>query len=537
MSVEIYPANQTDFSRHGITLHPVSCEPTWQASGRYDLDMTLLLMDSGPLALENTLLEYGRILYASVPPQHIPDIDMGEISYWKVPDDAAASVPLYKSLGYYTKVSYDAWVPSRSYMIGDKVTYDGQNYQCKSGHGGVTTPPPQNPSLWNTISNYRYVNGVVLEQLAPGAMVTKLADFNTTYMRAASALGNIGFVEIAKLEQVGEGQQYTIPARDITAQPFMITEINKKSSAGTITVHAVHDSYRLNSMLLGECSLVSATPQTALAFIMGAMMDEWSGMLVTNISGVPITEDYSWKNAGDVLLNPKTGLVALLNAKIIRDGRDVFILANDEEDPVYQAAYGVNLAGVDWKGDVNDLKTRIYPRAKAADNTPLMLPEMYIETERSIPWTAMELLDVDAKVGEKEVQTDGTEITLTEADVLQRMRDAGNARFEDDKCDQPAVTLNLDYIRMGDTEEFAQYRGAEIVGPYDRMRVLHGPLDIAAVIQMVGYVWDSVLDRFSKSSFGDARHYNGRNVTDWDLKSGAVTARTLSEALKKQLGL
>lgn len=535
--IELYPANQTDFSRHGITLHPSECTVTWQSSGRYDLDMALLLMDSGPLAIEAALLEYGRTIYASVPPQHIPDIDMGEISYWKVPDDAPANVPLYKSLGYTERVTYSAWEPGRSYMAGNKVTDGGQNYQCTTGHGGITTPPAQNPTLWTTISNYRYVSGTVLKQLTPGTMITKIADFNTTYMRAADATGKSGFVEIAKVEQVGGEHQYTIPGRDIKAQPFRIEEIRKRSASGTITVHAVHDTYLLNGMLLGECNLVAATPQTALAFILGGMMESWDGMLVTNISGIPITQDFSWKMAGDVLMNPKTGLVALLNAKIIRDGRDIFILANDEEDPVYQVTYGVNMEGVDWKGSVDKLKTRIYPRAKAADNTPLMLPEMYIETALTIPWVAMEKLDVDAKVGEKEVQTDGTEITLTEADVLQRMRDAGNARFDVDKCDRPTVTLELDFIRMGDTEEFAQYRGMELVGPYDWARALHGPLDIDAVMQMVGYVWNSLLERFNKTSYGDVRRYTGRNVTDWDLKSGAVTARSLSEALKKQLGV
>ena len=520
--IELYPANQTDFSRHGITLHPQKCEVTWQAAGRYDLDMVLLLMDSGPLAIEAALLEYGRILRASVPPQHIPDIDMGEISYWQVPEEATENVPLYKNLGYTERVTYEAWVPARSYMAGVKVTDGGQNYQCSTGHGGINTPPAQNPTLWAEISNYRYVSGTVLEQLSAGAMITKLADFNQTYMRAASTSGKSGFVEIAKVTQVGEEQQYTIPGRDIAAQPFRITEIRKQSASGTITVHAVHDSYLLNGMLLGECNLVSATPQTALAFIGGAMMESWAGLLVTNISDIPITEDFSWKMAGDVLLNPKTGMVKLLNAKIIRDGRDVFILANEEADPVYQVAYGVNMNGVDWKGSVDKLITRVYPRAKAADNTPLLLPEMYIETERAIPWTAMERLDVNAKVGEREVQTDGTEITLTEEDVLQRMRDAAGARFSEDRCD---------------TVEYAQYKGMEIVGPYDWIRALHGPLGISAAAQMVGYVWDSILEKFNKSSYGDARMYTGRNVTDWDLKSGAVTARTLSEPLKKQLGV
>lgn len=538
--IELYSENQTDFSRHGITLHPQKCAVTWQGAGRYDLDMSMPLTESGFPAAEAALLAYGRILYASVPPHHTPDIDMGEISYWKVPDDAAEPVPLYKNLGHNERVTYTAWTPNRSYMAGQKVTDGGQNYQCTTGHGGITTPPAQNPTLWDEISNYRYVPGTVLEWLAPGAMITKTGDFNSTYMRAASTTGKRGFVQISKVVQVGDEEQYIIPGRDIAAQPFRITEIRKQSEAGIITVHATHISYLLNGMLLGDCSLTSASPQTALAFVQSAMMETWDGLIVTNLYGIPITEDYSWKMAGDVLLNPKTGIIKQLNAKVIRDGRDVFILGNDVADPVtptYQIAYGCNLNGVDWKGNADRLVTRVYPRAKAADGTPLTLPEMYIETTRSIPWTAMELLDVDAKVGEKEVQTDGTEITLTEEDVLQRMRYAATARFTLDNCDRPEVTLDLDFTRMSDTEEYAQYRGMETVGPYDWIKVLHGPMDLSSVVQMVGFVWDAILEKYNRSSYGDIRRYTGRNVTDWDLKSGAVTARTLSEPLKKRLGV
>ena len=535
--IELYPKGQTDFSAHGITLHPSSCVVTYKALSRYDLDMTMPVMDSGPLAIEAALLEFGRVIWASVPPQHIDAINMGKISYWKIPDDAADSVPLYKNLGYYERVSYDAWVPNRSYMEGANVTDNGQNYRCTTGHGGISTPPAQNPTLWTTISNYRYVNGTVIAQLAPGALLTKLSDFNAEYMRAANANGLIGFVEIAQCEQVGAEEDYILPARDITQQPFIITQIRKKSQNSLITVHAVHMTYLLNGNLLGDCNLVSATPVTALAFVQGAMMGAWGGIFGTNITDETITQDYSWQMAGDVLLNPRTGLAALLNARLLRDKMDLVLLSNAPEDPVYSVTYGVNLVGVDWQGNTDNLVSKVYPRAKAEDGTALMLPELYIESERDVPYEAMERLDLPWKVGETEEQTDGTVITLTEQIVLDRMREAGENRFLVDQCDVPTVSLDLDFIRMGDTAEFAQFRGLELVAPYEWIRVRHEPLNISAVIQLIGYTWDSVLDQYQKTSYGDVRRYNGNSVTDWDLQSGAVTARSLSESLKKQLGV
>lgn len=535
--IELYPKDQSDFSKHGVTLHPSSCTVTFQGLSRYDLDMQLPLMESGPLAVEAALLEFGRIIYASVPPQHIPDINMGRISYWQIPDDAPADVPLYKSLGYWDIAVYQDWVPGRSYMQGDKVTWSGTNWQCTTGHGGLSTPPPENPNLWTEISRYKYVNGTVLKMLPPGSLITKLADFNSDYMRAADITGATGFIEIDKCQQVGAEEDYILPARDIYDQPFVITEIRKQSQKGLITVHAVHQTYLFTFLLMGDCNLISADPGTALAFIQGAALSEWPGLLATNITGETVTQNYSWKMAGDALLNPQSGLAARLNARLIRDKKDMIFLANAAANPVYAVQYGVNLAGVDWKGKVDQLVSRVYPRAKNADGTDLMLPEGYIETSRPVPFLRMEPLQLQDKVGSTEEQTDGTQVTLTEQVVLQRMRDAAQARFTTDLCDQPDVSLDLDFVRMGDSEEYDQYKGMETVSPWDWIRVEHGPLDISCVIQLIGYTWDSLLERYQKTTYGDVRRYNGSSVTDWDLRAGAVTARTLSEPLKKLLGV
>lgn len=531
--IELYPAAQTDFSRHGTVLHPMTCTVRHEAGARYDLDMTLPLVPGG----EFSLLDYEMFIKAPVPRQYVPPITLGVISFWKVPDDAPATVPLYKSLGYYTRVTYEDWVPARSYMQGQKVTDGAQNYQCSTGHGGITTPPSQNPNLWDPISNYTYISGTVAQQLDPGTSIIKTQDFNQTYMRASTLGGVEGYIEIAKVEQVGGDEPRVIPARTIREQCFRIKYINPETEKGRVTVHAVHESYDLNGMLLGPCNLIGATPQTALAFFEGAMMGAWGGLLATNIDDNPITVDWSYKMAGDVLLNPDSGFLALVNGRLIRDHKDLIILPNEQSSPVFEAVYGVNIRGVSWKGSTENLVTRIYPRAKAADNTDLFLPEMYIESARSAAYPIMELLPVDLRVGETITETDGTEVTLTEQEVFTRMRAAAQARFDVDKCDEPTVELRLDFIRLGDTAEFAQYRDSENISPYDWITVRHGPLGIDVRIQMTGYEWDAILCRYNKATFGDVRYTGGRSVTEWQLQSGSVTRRALNEDLKKLLGV
>ena len=531
--IEVYPVFQEDFTRHGIALHPTSCKVRHEGGGRYDLTMVLPMIPGG----EYTLLDYDMPIKAPVPRQDVPEITLGVISYWKVPDDATADVPLYKSLGYYTRATYSTWAPARSYMAGDKVTYEKQNYRCTTGHGGITTPPPSNPNLWTAISNYSWVPGKVAATLSPGTSFIKTNDFNSTYMRAATLGGVTGYIEIAKVVQVSEDEPRVLPARTITHQLFRVRGIRPETSKHTVTVHAVHESYALNGMLLGECSLTAATPQTALEFLAGSMMGAWEGLLVTNIDGDPVTVDWSYKMAGDALLNPDKGFVAMLDGKLIRDNRDFIILPNEETDPVFEIAYGVNLLGLDWDGNVDSLISQVYPRAKAADGTDLFLPEMYVSTTRTLRDERMELLNVDLKVGDTITETDGTEVTLTEEEVLTRMRARASDRFTKDRCDEPVIKLKMDFLRLGDTCEYAKYRNSEYINPYDWIRVRCGPMGISAAVQMTGFEWDAVNELYDSATFGTVQNVTRRSVTGWQIRSGSVSARTLDENLRKVLGV
>ena len=532
--IELYPASQTDFSKHGIALHPMTCSVRHEAGARYDLDMTLPLISGG----EHTMMDYEMFIKAPVPRQYVPAITLGVISFWKVPDDASSNVPLYKTLGYTIHLTYEAWVAGTSYEVGKKVTSGNQNYQLTEALTGLeiyTNPAASNK--WKTIPNSTSQPSTIAAELVPGQSLIKLDDYNGTYMLAVNLSGVQGYVEISKVEQVGDEEPRVIPARTIREQCFRIKYINPETDKGRVTVHAVHECYALNGMLLGSCNLIGATPQTALAFLEGAMMDTWGGLLATNIDDNPITVNWSYKMAGDVLLNPDSGFLALVNGKVIRDHKDIFILPNAQASPVFEAVYGVNIRGVSWKGSTENMVTRIYPRAKAADNTDLFLPEMYVETARTVPYPIMELLPVDLKVGETITETDGTEVTLDETEVFTRMRAAAQARFDVDKCDEPTVEMKLDFIRLGDTSEFAQYRDSENISPYDWITVRHGPLGIDVQIQMKGYEWDAILCRYNKATFGDVRYKGGRSVTEWQLQSGSVSRRALNEDLKKLLGV
>ena len=515
--IQLYPKGQTDFSVSGIELQPTEADVNWQQNGRYD--MTLVIPRE---KAEGITFDYGMIIRASVPEEETGDIHLGTVRYYTV---NANETPLYSKLPSWAKVSYDSWAAMRSYMAGDKVTYGGKNWQATTGHGGMSVPPP-NGGIWRQISGTREVPGTVIARLSAGSIIMKTADFNDTYAEAAAGDGKAGYIRLDAITAQGDEQERVIPSITIREQSFEITSIEKEEEGHKIRIGGQHISYGLGRTMLGDCNVVNVTPATAMLFIAGAMKESYGGGLYTDISEGEISGDFSWKNAMAALLDPKSGLVAATGGRIIRDGLDVYLLHNPEKEPEYEVTYGGNMRNVRWDGDVESIVTRVYPLAQREDGSTMTLPEEHIDSVRNVPFIRPETLRTGLKIGQKVTNSDGTETTLTEDDVLAQMRQMAQNRFTVDQCDKADISLELDWIHMPDTEEYKAFQMLRNAAPGKWIRVMSGTMDIDTVIQMTGYTFDPILLRYKKATFGDQK--STPSIPGYELGSGSVTARVLA---------
>ena len=525
--IELYAKGTTDFTKHGIALAATQASVTWQDNGRFDMDMT---MPFNP----NITIDYGMILRSPVPVQEVGSITLGTVSYWQIAS-GQTDVPLYSRIPTLQKVSYQQWCANRVekiYAVGDKVTYLKQNYQMIALDPGsdmnYNHTPDNYPQYWEEISNTIGKPGKIAAELDAGDQITKIGNYNNTYMRAADTAGHVGFIQISKCTDMSESGTRTVPAQHIEKQSFTIKEITKSSDGKTLTVHAEHISYQLGRTMLGECNISRANPATALMFIKGAMKESYPGEVETNLTDndALITGDFSWKNAQAAILDPKSGLLQATNGRIIRNDYNVYIIRDTEDDPQYRITYGTNMKAVKWDGNVDEQVTRVYPLAQNEDGSTLLLPEEYIDTVRAIPYIRPEALNTGLKVGEKEEQEDGTEVELDEATVISRMREAANNRFTIDECDKPVITLDVDWQHLPDTEEYKEYAALANAAPGERVEVKNTPMGISDVIRMTGYTYDPILGRYKKGTFGKKRVSPG--VASYDIQTGAVTGRALA---------
>ena len=516
--IELYAKGTTDFTRHGIALAAKDASVVYQDNGRYDMDMTM------PYNAAITI-DYGMILRCPVPKQTIGAITLGNVSYWEVAS-GQTNVPLYKSVPVYTRVNYENWQPNE-WDEGTTVTFDNKNWVCTQDlrQQAITANPFEGSPYWTQVSSTRRTGGEVIVNLNAGDRIIKTGDYNDTYMKAADTAGHEGFIQTSKCTDLSESGSRVIQAQTIEKQSFVITEITKSTDGKTLTIHAEHISYQLGRTILGDCNISRANPATAILFITGAMKQAYPGNIYTNLTQETITGDYSWKNAQNAILDPKSGLLSQTTAVMLRNDYNVFILSQGNTDARYRITYGTNMKSVKWDGNVDDLVTRIYPIAQTAGGETLLLPEEYIETVRTVPYDRPEVINTKLKVGQKEKQEDGSEITLTEDIVYARMREQANNRFNIDECDKAVITLDLDWEHLPDTEEFRAYKNLQNAAPGDWVDVLNGPLGITEKIQMTGYTFDPITERYKKGTFGKKKA--GSTIAGYQLATGSVSGRAI----------
>ena len=519
--IQIYAKGTTDFSKNGIRLHPQEATVTFQDKGQFDLEFVV------PSGEGWTEFDYGQIVEATVPEQAVDAVTLGTVSYYTVSNENGTAVySQTPSRQYYSYSEWNGGSQASSeqpiYSVGSRVTYLGVNYQCNTWDESSQQcfVPPNNNDWWTEIARYYDDPGKTVVTLSYGDTIMKTADFNTDYMEAATLTGEVGYVKTADCTATGESESRVVPARTITTQRFIITEIEKEQQGKAIRVTAEHVSYQLGRTMLGDCSVTNVTPATALLFIAGAMQESYSGNLYTNMTEPMVTADWSWKNAQNAVMDPKAGLLAVSGARMIRDNLDVFILAEGQDTAKYSVRYGANMKDVKWTGDVSNIVTRIYPVAQTEDGRTLTLPEVYIDSVRSVPFIRPDPMNTGLKVGTKEKQSDGTEVELTEEDVFTRMRTMARNRFTIDKCDMAEVSLELDWQHMPGTEEYAQYSGLKNAAPGDLVEVVNGPLGISAVIRMTGYTWDPETESYKGATFGDIK--TRPTVAGYSIKNGSI---------------
>lgn len=308
----------------------------------------------------------------------------------------------------------------------------------------------------------------------------------------------------------------------VQPQRFRIYEVEK--TIDEVTVQARHISYDLLYNLTTYKSDESVALQTALDGVLNNCVNSDHGFRAyTNVANEQAGLAYDGKNPIDAMLDPEEGLCAKYKVNLIRDNDELFFLNDPGMNRGVKIAYGKNMTGVTYTQSDDQVSTRIMPVGENKDGTPLYLSdnpsERFVDSNNinNYPIIHVYRLECDnCKVGQKD--SNGSKVTVAVARA--RMRKQAEDLLKTG-VDNPTIKMEVEFVNLGDTEEYNQFKNLENCFLYDYLIIQHGKQDINVTAQIQEIEWDILTDTMKKVTIGTVGEtLANMGITTWQIPVG-----------------
>ena len=470
----IFDKSAADFSGNGLgPLTPSKCEVTETLNGSWELTLTHPLDEIGKW----TRLQPGRIIKAPVP-----------------------AAPAYAA----TKPSGSAET-RKIYKVS---TSTGERLHLR-----------QSPSMSAKILS-RYKNGTEVSAIAESGswMEVTTPDGKHGYMWAKS----LTFVRTETIGGTGGTESEIIKKTQLREQPFRIYKISTSLKDG-VTVNARHLFYDLADNLMEDYKPEGATASEVAAQIL-AKCKTPSGFVMHCEMTTTGTAEWTQKNPVEALLGDES-LADTWKAELSRDWWDIYAIDRVGVDRPVTIREKKNLKGFSMEKDESDVITRLVPVGKNKDGDPLYLPEGYIDSQyindyANPKWGVLEVSD--ASVGSK------GKGKLTTDEAYAKMREAAQKEF-DAGCDMAALTVDVDFVQIGDTVEGRDV--AELNNMYigDGVWVISPTTGVKMQARITDYTFDCIARRYTQMTLGTvSAMLDSVSVTGKQLPGGIITGTKIA---------
>lgn len=323
-------------------------------------------------------------------------------------------------------------------------------------------------------------------------------------------------------------------------QPFRIYEV--RETLTEVEVSARHISYDLLYDITYAKSPLSRSCQYALDLILNNCIgrsvspEDYADFdATTNVANKTVSFDYVNQNPINAFLDPENGVCTKFKVSLIRDSTNLYFLDDPGQNRGITIEYSKNMTGVDFSITEDELVTAVLPIGETKDGDPLYLTDTFYSTTNLIlseyatnygHLYVYPLTCENCKVGTEE---DGAEVTTAIARA--RMRQQAIELLESG-CDMPKVTVKVEFADLGETEEYAQYKGLESIYLYDYVSVRHPNLYVknektnyiepfSVTVRVTEIEWDCITDRMKSTVVGNPRkNMSGSTISTWQIPSG-----------------
>lgn len=299
-------------------------------------------------------------------------------------------------------------------------------------------------------------------------------------------------------------------------QFFEITEVHEMD--GYVEITALHVFYRMrqNHTLWEPSENTKYSGASAIRNVMANALFE-PGFKVASDSTDMIRGDeldYARMNIVEAFLNPESGICTRYGLSLIRDNDTFYCLKDVGFDRGFVVQNKKNMLGVDRTENTEDVITRVAPVGRDEDGNYVWLNrngKKYIDSSHisEYPTPKAEIYITDIEIG-----VDGT----TAENIQQKLYEAAQKRFDEDEVDVPTVSMTVQFVSLGDTEEYKQYRDLDKVYLFDVIHIKDTERGYSYGAQVIAVQHNVLTGLLESVTIGTPQPWDGvRKIGKWQV--------------------
>lgn len=465
--IYVYDKACEDFTNFGLVgaLTPTECTFEEEANGLSEITLVHPLDDFGRF----TALQRDNLLIAEVPVRTTPEIQNGAIV-----------------------TSVEKWTvkPEATITKAQRTIYRKQtgSSKLKVVPGGTEVTVVQKPAEGRYKVKSRYGDG----WMEPDGL---------------------NYVQTETIGNKSQSIESVQPAWTVKPQIFRIYSVEK--NIDSVTVSARHISYDLLYNLTTYKNEAAVSCKDALAGIMNGCVAAHEFEAYTNLEDTRAGLDWTRVNPINALLDPETGLTARYSAALVRDNWALYVLHDPGLNRGVTVEYAKNMIGLTCTENAENVVTRIIPIGETKKGEDLLLEgSTWVDSPHINDYPVphiQELKCENCKVG-----TDGVTTAIARA----RMREQAQAVF-DNGGDLPEIDMSVEFVTLGDTAEYAQYKDLDRLFLWDYVIIRHKKLDLDVTARVAAIKWDCILGRMVSMEIGKVgKTLANTGITTWQIPTG-----------------
>ena len=306
-----------------------------------------------------------------------------------------------------------------------------------------------------------------------------------------------------------------VPTR-LQEQLFRIVEVIEDEDCVTITARHVWYDNLQNYTLWKPTEDEEYTAAAVCRNILTNAISTTNSRVASDCTDTKVGKDLDFerKNLVEAFLDPEKGVCATFGLSLIRNNWDFYCLKEVGYDRGVVIQNGKNLLGVERTESIENVATRVCPIGKDDKGEIVWLDyegKKYIDSQYiddySYPRT--EIYDTGLQIGKDDV---------TAANIQDKLLAAAQAHFSEDKVDLPEVSMTIEFLSLGDTEEYIQYRDLDKVYLYDIITIHDTIRGYDYSAQVIGVEHDILTGMLLSVTIGSITNWDGvRKIATWQV--------------------